>query len=92
MWKLAAVAADLRTPPPSFLLDETYRLTLDRAAGQGPVIEAVQDDLGGGAVKLVNGSVSLSSTKATAPVTASAGRCTSRWAPLRRASTRCSAR
>jgi hypothetical protein len=39
MWRLAALAGDFREPPPSYLLDETYGVVFDPAAGAGPAFE-----------------------------------------------------
>jgi hypothetical protein len=77
MWKLGLVASDFQTPPPSYLLDETYHLTADPADGAGPVLEPFEEDASGneGGIRVVSGKVSLASSKAAAPVTAVAGQC-----------------
>jgi hypothetical protein len=70
------VAADYGSPPPAHLLDETYDLALDPAAGATPVIAPWQSstsDVRG--LKLVAGQLSIGSSKAGAPVVVHAGQC-----------------
>ena len=70
------VAADYSSPPPAHLLDETYEIVLDPAAGAGPVVapwQSASSDEGG--LKLVAGKLSIGSTKAAAPVVVNAGQC-----------------
>ena len=75
-WKLGAVSGDFASPPASFLLDETYQIGLDPAAGAAPVIapwRSPSDNQGG--LRVVAGQLSIASSKAAAPVVVSAGRC-----------------
>jgi hypothetical protein len=73
-FKFAAVAGDFNSPPPAFLLDETYQFALDPAAGANPVItpwkSASQEGL-----RVAAGQLSIGSSKAGTPVVVSAGQC-----------------
>jgi hypothetical protein len=75
--KLGLVAADFDEAPPSFLLDETYRLQIDPAAGLAPVLAPYQSTNPGdeGGIRVQSGVFSLSSSKVASPVTAAAGQC-----------------
>jgi hypothetical protein len=76
MFKLALIKAELSSPPPAHLEDETYRLLVDGAGGQGPVLEPFEDREGQRTgVRVVSGQVSLSSSKVPAAVNAAAGQC-----------------
>jgi hypothetical protein len=83
LWHLAAVAGDFKSPPPAHLLDETYRLLLAPAAGQGPVLEPYGSDAPGSesGIRVVSGSLSLASSNVPAPVTAAAGQCVTSGEP-----------
>jgi hypothetical protein len=74
MFKLGLIASELSSPPPAHLLDESYRLLVDAADGQAPVLEA-REHADGGGVRIVSGQVTLSSNRAEPPVKASAGQC-----------------
>ena len=75
-FKLAAVANDFSSPPASHLLDETYRFTLDPAAGQGPVLAPFDSPVADGdGLRVVSGKLTLASSKVSAPVTVNAGEC-----------------
>jgi hypothetical protein len=77
MCHLDLVASDFDEAPPSFLLDETYRLQLDPAGGTSVALEPFESTAPGeeGGIKIVEGKFSFSSNKAMTPVTAAAGQC-----------------
>jgi hypothetical protein len=77
MFKLGLVAAELEqagSPVPPHLLDESYRLQLDAAGGQPPVLQA-REHADGGGLEIVSGRLTLSSSRVPEPVTAAAGQC-----------------
>lgn len=75
-WKLAAVAHDYSMPPPAYLMDETYKITLDPTAGKGPTVEAWQDNISlAEGIKVVSGQLSISSSKVSSAIVVPAGKC-----------------
>jgi hypothetical protein len=71
------VAPDFDKAPPSFLLDETYRLQLTPAGGSSVVLAPFTSGVPGeeGGIRVVSGQFSLGSNKVAMPVTAAAGQC-----------------
>jgi hypothetical protein len=77
MFKLALIATELEqmgSAAPDHLRDESYRLQLDRAGGQPPVLQA-REHADGGGLEIVSGRLTLSSSRVPDPVTAAAGQC-----------------
>lgn len=76
-YKFADVAGDYGTPPPSYFLDETYRIVLESPARK-PVFETVAETVAngfGGGLRMVAGSLTVSSGKAPSPVVVPQGKC-----------------
>jgi hypothetical protein len=77
-WKLSAVMGDFKTAPPAHMLDETYQLKLDPAAGMGPAFTSFEDKAAHeGGLRLLSGKLTLSSSKVAMPFTLEAGQCLS---------------
>jgi hypothetical protein len=73
-WKLAAVASDFKSAPAAHLLDERYQLKLDGASGMGPAFSPHESKNGDG-LRLLSGTLVLSSSKVATPVTVQSGQC-----------------
>lgn len=79
-FKLMAVASDFRDPPPSYLLDEVYRVVFD-PAGSAPAFEPFEAPPPLGSfepvegLRVVSGKLSISAEKAGKSVSATAGQC-----------------
>jgi hypothetical protein len=72
---LGLVANDLSNPPPSYLVDETYSLRLDNGGAPATVLAAPATATFAGGVKVGPGTLTLSSSKVTDPITVPAGKC-----------------
>jgi len=71
MFKLMLIKAELSSPPPAHLEDESYRLLFEGAGGQGPVLEAFEDQPHQrSGLRVASGRLQLFSSKAAEPVTA----------------------
>jgi hypothetical protein len=74
-YHLGAVASEYTTPPPSYLLDESYRVLLDNSGFAASVAAAPATSTFGGGVKVTQGTLTISSTRATDAVVVPAGKC-----------------
>jgi hypothetical protein len=72
---LGLVASDFSNQPPSYLLDETYRILLDNGGAAASVAAAPATSTYGGGLKVTAGTLTISSTAATTPVIVPAGQC-----------------
>jgi len=68
------VASEFSSPPASYVLDEDYEIRLEGSAPATVEAVAANGAFGGG-LKVVAGVLTLSSNKATEPVTVPAGKC-----------------
>jgi hypothetical protein len=72
---LGRVAADYATPPASHLLDETYGVKLD-GLGAPVTVGAVPATASfGGGIRMLTGTLTISSSAAPAPVVVPTGKC-----------------
>jgi hypothetical protein len=74
-YHLGLVAADYTTPPPSYVLDETYRVLLDNNGVAVSVAAAPATATFGGGVKVTQGTLTITSTGAPEAVVVPAGKC-----------------
>jgi hypothetical protein len=70
-----AVAADYTTPPPSYVLDETYRVLLDNGGATTGIAAVPASSTFGGGIKVTAGTLTISSTGAPQPVVVPTGKC-----------------
>ena len=85
-WNLAAVAGDLLQPPPAYLLDDSYQLTIDaprEPAGGSALLESVerQPSEHQGGARVVQGELQLWSSVGPQLVTVGEGQCLLRRQP-----------
>jgi hypothetical protein len=74
-YHLAAVASEYTSPPPSYTLDETYRVDLDNG-GAAASFGAVPSSAGfGGGVRITAGTLTISTTSGAPSVVVPAGKC-----------------
>jgi len=69
------VASEYTTPPPSYVLDETYRVLLDNGGATTGIAAAPATATFAGGVKVTAGTLTISSTGAPQPVVVPAGKC-----------------
>jgi len=72
---LGAVASELSSPPASYLVDETYGVDLDNGGAAAGVTGAPASGTFTGGLKVTAGTLTISSSKAPAPVVVPAGKC-----------------
>ncbi|HMF39703.1 MAG TPA: hypothetical protein VKQ32_03355 [Polyangia bacterium] len=72
---LGVVASEYTTPPPSYVLDETYRVLLDNGGATTSVAAVPASSTFGGGVKVTAGTLTISSTAAAQPVVVPTGKC-----------------
>jgi hypothetical protein len=74
---LAAVAADFApdNQPPSYVLDETYRVLLDNGGAAAALGAVPATGAFSGGLKIGAGTLTISSTKAPSPIVVPAGKC-----------------
>ena len=74
-YHLGRVASEYTTPPPSYVLDETYRVLLDNGGAAVSVAAAPATPTFGGGIKVTQGTLTIVSTAAAQPVVVPAGKC-----------------
>jgi len=75
-YHLGLVASEYTTPPPSYVLDETYGVRLDNGGAPAGVAAAPATGTFGGGIKVTAGTLTISSTGAPQqPVVVPAGKC-----------------
>jgi len=75
-WHLGVVAADYSTPPPSYLLDESYGVKLDNGGAAATVVAVPSTSTFGGGIRVSAGTLTISSTGApSSPVVVPTGKC-----------------
>ena len=74
-YHLGLVASEYTTPPPSYLVDETYRVLLDNGGASTGVAAVPASSTFGGGIKVTAGTLTISSTGAPQPVVVPAGKC-----------------
>ena len=72
---LVNVASDYSSSPPSYLLDETYRVLLDNGGATTGFAAVPASSTFGGGIKVTAGTLTISSTGAPQPVVVPAGKC-----------------
>jgi hypothetical protein len=74
-YHLRQVASEYTTAPPSYVLDETYRVLLDNGGVAVSVAAAPATPTFAGGIKVTQGTLTIASTAATQPVVVPAGKC-----------------
>ena len=74
-YHLGRVASEYTTPPPSYVLDEAYRVLLDNGGAAVSVAAAPATPAFGGGIKVTQGTLTIVSTAAAQPVVVPAGKC-----------------
>jgi hypothetical protein len=81
-YHLGLVASEFTTPPPSYLLDETYRVLLENSGVAASVAAVPATATFAGGIKVTQGTLTLTSTRAPEPVVVPAGKCLSHSATV----------
>jgi hypothetical protein len=74
-YHLGLVASEYTTPPPSYLLDESYRVLLENRGYAASVAAVPATSTFSGGIKVTQGTLTLTSTRAPEPVIVPAGKC-----------------
>jgi hypothetical protein len=74
-YHLGRVASEYATPPPSYVLDETYRVLLDNGGAATSVAAVPATGTFAGGIKVTQGTLTVASTGAPQPVVVPAGKC-----------------
>jgi len=74
-YHLGRVASEYTTTPPSYVLDETYRVLLDNGGVAVSVAAAPATPTFAGGIKVTQGTLTIASTAAAQPVVVPAGKC-----------------
>jgi hypothetical protein len=74
-YHLGRVASEYTTPPPSYTLEETYRVLLDNAGYAASVAAVPATSTFGGGIKVTQGTLTIASTGAAQAVVVPAGKC-----------------
>jgi hypothetical protein len=74
-YHLGLVASEYTTPPPSYLVDETYRVLLDNGGASTGVAAVPASSTFGGGIKVTAGTLTISSTGAGQSVVVPTGKC-----------------
>jgi hypothetical protein len=74
-YHLGRVASEYTTPPPSYVLEETYRVLLDNSGFAVSVAAAPATPTFAGGIKVTQGTLTIASTAAAQPVVVPAGKC-----------------
>jgi len=72
---LGKIASDFNSPPASDVLEETYRVLLDNGGATATIATVPASGTFGGGLSVGPGTLTISSTKVSAPIVVSAGQC-----------------